>query len=557
MSGVPCGLAACIACSLPALARSAPIDGARVQAALTSASVSGEVPERDRAAVEAAVSEVVAEIQALAKPKTPSRAFDDVIRKINDMLPIGAGAYGRGGVVNPLVFKLFSARDFSIHFQDYLFAEEHGNHARAAMNISALNQDSGQLYPILPRSELIELVDATTNQEATSRNAIVDALVARLAALTDTAKTAADFDPMIAEIETAQEVNSNFDNDLAQSLQRLRFLTSEWQDYFLQLATNPEKASRTLQRMSQESGLFSAALREKVTERMPEAAERIPANPAEQHQYVRAAPTPTPASVPDPAGLTIDNLREYAAKLSQIRIGPGNIPISVASEMLGRMITAHESLLDGDTQKTYEIYNWFGTRLGDYEGPLERVREEMTNQALQVQFKDAGIEPEPSEKASAYGGRIIEAYIKAAKWQSVIDALAVANILGLRDQYAADIAAFQIFVTGTRQEIAGEYALAVGSYLLSLSSTGHYTPVDAIAARLKVIRADHHEEYADGYAAYMDGRAQRAALLGAFNQVGAQRPQQLKALGRTPNGTLLPGNSAASSPTPQPSPIHP
>jgi hypothetical protein len=533
-----------VAISLPTPA-GASAEDARIQAALTESTESGAVPERDRLAAEVAVNKIVADVQALARanPRAPSKAFDEVIRRISAILPINGAVYVRGGVPSPIALKLISAREFSIRFQDYLSAEEHGNLAKAAMNVATLSQGSEQLYQILPRSEMIALNEATEAQEASYRKEIIDRLTGKLTDLTDTAKNGSDLDPLLSEIEAAQESSSSYDNQLAQQLQGLRQFTSDWQDYFMQLVSNPERATSNLQHMYQESGAYPASLRAKVTERMP-------VKPPDPNA---ARPTPTPVTLPDPAGLTEENLHDYVVKLNMNRLGNLNTPELMGVEnVLGQLDAAHENLLNGDPRKIYELYDYYPYSLGQYDTPVQKVREAVTIRALQIQFPDAGIAPEPSERTPAYAKRIVAAYISAAKWQKVIEALQAAEAIGRKSEFAPDIAAFRTFVTGIHQELAEEYALAVSSYLQCLASTGQFTPVDELAARLKAIKADHHKEYADGYTAYMVGRSDMAGQ-SQFQRNGAQRPLQVRVPGRAVDGTPL----SVSPPQPTAIPTHP
>ncbi|HEY5078861.1 MAG TPA: hypothetical protein VII43_03395 [Opitutaceae bacterium] len=531
-----------VATSLPSPA-GASSDNARIQAALSESVENGAVPERDRLAAESVVNKIVADIQALARanPRASSKQFDEVIRRISAIVPINGALYARGGVPSPLALKLFSAKEFSIRFQDYLSAEEHGNFAKSAMSIAALNQGSEQLYQILPRSEMIALDDAAEAKEASYRRETIDRLTADLTALADNAKAAADFDPLLAQIEAAQEAGSIYDNQLAEQLQRLRQFTSDWQDYYLQLVSNPERATSNLQRMYQESGAYPASLRAKVTERMP-------VKPPDPNA---ARPTPTPVTLPDPAGLTEENLHDYVVKLNMNRLGMMNTPeIMGVENVLGQLDAARGGLLSGDPQKAYELYSYHPYWLGDYEAPAQRVREAITIHALLVQFPDAGVAPEPSERAPAHARRIVAAYISAAKWQKVIEALQAADAIGRKSEYAADIAAFRTFVSGIHEELAEQYALAVSSYLQCLASTGQFTPVDELAARMKAIKADHHKEYADGYTAYMEGRPD---LADQYQRNGASRPLQVRVPGKAVDGTPL----SAGTPQPTAVPSHP
>ena len=530
------------AASLPALA-GASSDDARIQAALTQSIVSGAVPERDRVAVESAVDKIVAEVQALARsnPRPPSKAFDEVIRRMSSIIPVNGAIYARGSAFSPIALKLFSARDFSIHFQDYLFAEEQRNFAKAAMSISALSQGSEQLYQILPRSEMIALEDATEAQEAVYRKEILDRLTAKLTELADTAKTGSDFDPLLGEIEAAQEAGSSYDNELAQQLQGLRQFTSEWQDYFLQLVSNPERAAGSLQRMYQESDAYPLSLRAKVIQLMP-------VKPRDPNA---AIPTPTPVTLPDPAALTEENLHDYVKRLNMNRLGSLNtLELTGVENVLSQLDAAHESLPGGDPRKVYELYHYYPYALGEYDAPVQRVRDAMTIHALQIQFSDAGAVPKASEKAPAYAKRVIEAFIAAEKWQKVIEALVAADAIGRESEFASDIAAYRTLVAGIHQEAAEQYALAVSSYLQCLASTGQFTPVEPLAARLKAIKADHHKEYADGYAAYMEGRTD---LAGQNQRNGAQRPLQVRVPGKAVDGTPL----SAGTPQPTAVPTHP
>lgn len=523
---------------LPSPAR-ASTDDARIQAALSESFENGAVPERDRLAAESAVNRIVADIQALARanPRASSKAFDEVIQRINNILPINGAIYAKRATPSSLALRLLSAREFSIRFQDYLSAEEHGNFARAAMNIAALDQVSDQLYQVLPRSEVVALDEAAEAQEATYRKQTIDKFTSELTALTDSAKGGSKFDPLLAEIEAAQEACSNCDNLLSQQLQGLRQFTSDWQDYFLQIGSNPERAKSNLQRMYQESGAYPSSLRARVAERMP-------VKPPEPNA---TRPTPTPVTLPDPDALTEENLHDYVARLNMNRLGSLNtMDIMAVENVLSQMSAARESLLSGDPQKVYDYYSYHPNWLGDYEIPAQRVREAITIHALQSQFPDAGVEPETPEKAPAFAKRIVAAYISAAKWTKVIEALQAAESIERKSEFAADLAAFRTFLAGTHQESAEQYALAVSSYLQCLASTGQFTPVDELAARLKAIKADHHKEYADGYAAYMDGRPDPTGL---NQRYGTQRPLQVRVPGKAVDGTPL----SASQPTSLPS----
>jgi hypothetical protein len=511
-------VALCLSAAVPRVLRAS--EESRVQTALSTPN--GEIPDRDKEFVEGVVDRVITQIQQLVAGTPKPEDFDPIIHKLDEMMPLNLRG-ARSANPNPTYFKLASAKEFAARYQDYLAGAEHENYAKAAQSISSLNQEESEMYPIIARSQLVALEEQVMAREAVSRQAIVDGFALRVVDTADKAKTAADFDALYNEIGAAQQQDANLDNELAQNLAQLRRCVSLWQDYLLQLGPEPERAAKTLASLWQNSNGMPAAFRAQISKRLPQEQQpvRRPAEPS---------PTTTAATLPDPEGLRPENLRYYSVRLDMNRLGVLNTQeISSAERVITELSSAYNGLVNGEPQRVFELaYNLSGP-VGAYEGPIAKVKEQLLTRALLARFPDAGVTAVPGEKAVDLAKRMVAARVGNRQWQRAIDTLATLDVMGRRAEYVPDTAAIQTFLTGTHQEVAEEYALATSSYLQSLASTGQFTPVDAIAERLKAIKAEHPAEFAEGHLAYTHGsvaKAAQQALAMSYSAVGRAAQQQ-------------------------------
>ena len=535
----PFGLMLLVSTGMPSLKAddASPVASARIQPA-------ANAKTQPEPFSEAQVEKIVADIQGKVAASAPAKDFDGILQRIASLSP----ALGSNYVRDSLTTELISAREFTVHWQDYILAEEAGNYGKAGQAIGQLVQESAQLYPIIPRSELLARQDETSAQMVKNRAAVVESLVKHLGAAIDRAKAPVDFDGVLGEIETAQEETAQFDSTLNMTLQGLRRYAGSWQELYAQLNNGAPTASytRTLDNLSRDTSSYALELRSRVDSRYPKQSDT-------SAHTGPGAPTKPPETLPDPSGLTLQNVEKYLNRLNQAPHGntyTGETQAAAAD--LAQTVAAKNKLMLGDPMPALELYSTRSFQpLGDYAMPIAEIHSILALRALNYQFRE--IVPDPNDTVGTYLDRIMKAKIKDKDWQGVIDALqdmmTANSSFGMqRSSLPADLAAYHSLIVGIHQEAAEQYSQAIASYLEALSSPGSYTPVDELAARLKAMKLNHPKEYLDGQAAANS----HESLLAQLAAMRAMNPQQ----GFQRNGVGYPpgfNGNRPGLPTPAPS----
>jgi hypothetical protein len=108
---------------------------------------------------------------------------------------------------------------------------------------------------------------------------------------------------------------------------------------------------------------------------------------------------------------------------------------------------------------------------------------------------------QPNESSSEYLLRLVREAAQKQDWSLALRAVEAFRTVAfgggaIPSWILGDVTAFGAMVRAERQERAGEFADAVGSYRAALESTGQNVPVDFIGERLRLLRKNHPEAFA-------------------------------------------------------------
>ncbi len=503
--------------------------------------------ERDQA-LEEIVDDTCAKFSTNAKVED----FDPLFKRLAGLAP-AAGQYN-----DPNAQKIEMVRSFVSRVQDYLQQSSHGNTEQAANALNEIIQISGRL-PAVSRSKLLALQDEIGARQA-ARNAALAAqledLRKNVITVVDSAKSAADFDAVLADLAKPPAADPYRGNGSAGNLfnqfESLRRFTHRWQDYFSQLESgNTNAAQNALRELANDGSSEAFYPRSRILARL-------------NGKLTMGSDPDLVGAIVTPAELTLDTLdklaRQSAARRSGGGVSGGVDPgmDEVANES-ARLRAAASQLKLGNPQAALSLPRTsnFLSHSGDYEFAFARVQQALIVQALAVSLAaPAELKPADNETPASFLQRVLRYGRDKADWQLVYRALEVSQTMGLQGGGFSDYAGYRIFFIGLNQERAGDWQAAVRSYQSSLRTVGPNLPVDEIGKRLKTLKEAHPKEYeaAQGQAETSSIDLRGVIPVGAMPNRG--NPAGYVAVRDPQTGTIIgfrpPGSQADSLPAPPP-----
>ena len=371
------------------------------------------------------------------------------------------------------------------------------------------NMDA-QLAQITSMYTSTEVQEATTNllsEIKKERKDKVDAEVAEVKTLMTKAgqaitqaKKPEDLDDLIAEMSKHQN-NRYGGNPALQANQQLfqEFSSAcefvkQWQNYLAHLANGQTDQARSdLQMLSQNNYGDGLLPRSKLLEL--EAPDKMLA-----HTGTVTPVTSTPAlqaqAILD--GMkTLDDIKPALVKLEPLRQSDTQELQFVCNE-LSQMRSNYDDIKAGLPVQSNVAYNY--NQNGITVPPV--LRTQMLLLMLQTRFDSyKGPSPQPGEKPTDYVARVMADATTRQDWALLRDADSARNTLTQNNGLGYNISSFggvESIISGSHQEEAGQFALAVRSYEQALQSDDPALPAKIIGDKLAAIQRDHPKEFADG-----------------------------------------------------------
>jgi len=445
------------------------------------------------AARDKALEEIIADAGAKFTAKAKASDFDPLLKRLASLPSPGGGQYN-----DPGAQKLELVRSFVTRAQDYMQQSATGNAEQAANILNELVQLTGRI-PSVSRSQLLALQSEAAarlgarNEAATAR---FESLKKTVQGLIETAKTAADFDEILAEMAKPVVTNYNYsNNNLGNQIENLRRFTRRWQDYYGQLeAGNGQAAQTTLREIAGDNNSEAFYPRSRILARL----NGKPVLPTSADAVGELVP---------PDALTLDTIDKLARQLAA-RPGPGAYGApepgkeDLATEV-NRFRSAANQLRLGNFQSAYTQARPGSSapHTGEYSLALARMQQALILQILPGYISaPAELKPTAKEAPDAYLMRVLAHAREKADWSlayRAIDAMGWLNpnSAGIT---ALDFSGYRSFFTGLNQEKAGQWVWATRYYLGALKSTGQAFPAEEIGRRLQEIKAAHPAEYESG-----------------------------------------------------------
>lgn len=437
---------------------------------------------------------IVRELADRFNSRAPAQDFDPLLRRISAFTPT---PYAQ----DPASAELEGAREFITHWQDYLVQSSQGKQREAENSLQALVQLAAR-FTAVPRSALMTLQSNPPANEAAAamdrqEKARVDSMVAKAVAAIDSAKTAADLDPLVAELAAAP-LEGNGGNypgggvlPSTRRLDNVKIFVREWQEYLAAAHSGkPTDAMRILQDLANPRYDASFYPRSKVLELM-------------QHPVSAAA---GPLIAPD--ALTIDNLREFYRQLIGLN---GTSYLADHGEpqleqVVSQLCTALGQVRAGNPANAVSnarnsVVGFY--QAGDYTGAVARVTDEIVLLALPPYIEaPAEFAPLPTESAKSYLDRVLKGAVASKNWELAYRAVLARGELSSRMGGSADTMAdtevLRDMILATNQEAAQQWADCTTSYLNALRALSTLVPAKEIGDRLERIKAEHPEDYESG-----------------------------------------------------------
>lgn len=435
-----------------------------------------------------AADALVAEVQSAVAAGAPIKTYDALLLKLSSLNFGNQGTNDRSSRNTKLeILRLFITR-----WQDYLYASEQGNFESASQTLRQMIQEAAVL-PIIPRSELMDLHNQIGAKTTDAGNAIMTPLLAKLDKVFESADAAADFDPILADINAAQtketQARPNLNSSVTRTLQGLRQFVIRWQEYLtLRDSGKTQDAQNLLRNLSTDS---SYATDEIIVRYRAKARERL-ANP----KAVGPAPDSLKVEL-----LTLEKLDAFAAAVKAQEIHGGNTAHPRLADTVRTLLTARDQLrtraqLSAMRSLQFSHPESFVKDTGVFATALESVRRDLFNQGISLQLP-ASVAPLADENPRDFLRRIIQTQLEARNYHAVYDALKLSDLLNNQSAQidSMDSAVFRALIEGGNQESAGQYALAVKAYQRALASPSRLVPIEEVKARLSKIKQEHPEAF--------------------------------------------------------------
>jgi len=437
---------------------------------------------------------IVRELADKFNSRAPAQDFDSLLKRISAFTP---SPYAQ----DPASAELEGAMEFITHWQDYLVQSSQGKQREAENSLQALVQLAAR-FTAVPRSALMTLQsNPPANEAATAmerqEKTRVDSMVAKAVAAIDSAKTAADLDPLIAELAAVplEGIGGNYPGGgvlpSTRRLDNVKLFVREWQEYLAAAHSGkPTEAMRILQDLANPRYDASFYPRSKVLELMG-------------HPVSAAA---GPLIAPD--ALTIDNLREFDRQLISLN-GTGYLAdhgapqleqvVSQLCAALGQVRAGNPANAVSNARNS--VVGFY--QAGDYAGAIARVTDQIVLLALPAYIEaPAAFAPLPKESAKSYLERVLKGAVASENWELAYRAVLARGELSSRMGGSADTMAdtevLRDMILATNQEAAQQWADCTTSYLDALRSLSTLVPAKEIGDRLERIKAEHPEDYESG-----------------------------------------------------------
>jgi len=434
--------------------------------------------------IEAVLGEAAAKFMARA----PAVDFDGLLKRLAS-LPVVQGQRGDQ--------RLELARRLVTTCQDYLMATEHDQAEQASNALNQLIQMSAGLT-VIPRSALLGLqaqAMGDSTKITNEANARFDVLKQKVVETVDSAKSAADFDPILLEItqmgaQGVRRTNRYQVTTTIDQLEPLRRFIQRWQEYFSQAeAGHGVGANNALTDLLNDSNTELFYPRSRILTRL---------NGKPKAAILVAAVTAPPMS---PDSLTIDNLEEFDRQLSGLS---GSDPsIQPLSKAIDRLLYAANQVKIGYPEPaiTIALDQNLSFQTGRYSLAIGRIQQAVLTRAMPAYIgAPADLKPLDQESADAYMQRVAARGRELKDWLLVYRALnerRAANPQLLNTfEFNAEIEGYRQFFIGMNMERAEQWVQAIRAYLAALQrDESADLPAEEIGARLRKLKAAHPRDY--------------------------------------------------------------
>jgi len=372
----------------------------------------------------------------------------------------------------------------------------------------------------------------------------------------NSAKKAEDLDPVLFDLQKYENngmgslaiAPSNL--DLQRELIGALEFTKQWQSYLTHLAAGDFNQTRNdLQALSQNQFGPGLIPRSRILELIQNPPVPVPAGDA-------PAPEVSAAQKIVDGINTLDDLPTALTKLNDLA-AQDEIAREYAQH-LSPMVEVYEDLKNG--LPTSVNIDFMGGLSGA--GISVKANSLLLKFILQHYFDTyKGAPPRDDETPATYTARVKTDALAGQDWALLKKALTAHAYLyrnvamgGAPDDESAGL---DRMITGLNQQQAGQYALAVGSFLDALKAGSLDVPASFIGAQLDALKRDHAAEYDAGMEAYlspvMPGNPYSPGMNSAFRS--RSFPGQTSGLRVPPNPTLqIPGTKAATTNAPPAAP---
>jgi hypothetical protein len=464
----------------------------------------------------AAADALITEVQKAVKAGDPVQTFDGFLAKIAAISNGNWDRFNPGGVGG----KLDSIRTFVTRWQDFLYARSRGNFEAAGIDLRQIIQDA-TVFPIIPRSELMILLDKINDEGIAADKDFIAPLLQELETGINSAKAAGELDRLMADLNTAQTQEARRHSSRGTvgwvTIQQIRIFALRWQEYltFLENGKIPD-AQMILRALVAENYTDNAVLTKYRSLFIRKLNEYQPSPPNPPPRIQPNTPPPGPAGVTPsvtappllkPEELTLENLGTLRSAL------PGNSApangdhprlASVLDNLLaiqqqinaGRGFQAFQMLVDGGMPPP--AGNYVG-QTGAYAPVIAALRNQLFRQSIQL-AANTKVQPIGEEDPVAYIKRLLIYEIENRDWPAASTMIDLETVIQAEpaDELNRTRRAVQVIAHGRREEGAQHYASAVRFYLIALATKSKMIGITSVQGYLDNIKDGHPDEYALG-----------------------------------------------------------
>jgi hypothetical protein len=331
-----------------------------------------------------------------------------------------------------------------------------------------------------------------TNAQGGKTDAVTaryNALRAKVAKTIASAKSAADFDDVLAELAKPADNQTNY--NAANQVENLRRFARKWQEYYSQTeAGNSTAAQRILTELANDGSTDAISPRSLTLARLNGVAPK------------GTLPEANEPLIP-PDQLTLSNLDKLLQQLSTRRVNPNSGIIDPAIDGLAqateRIQVAVEQLQLGNPQPAVSLGtdSSMAFRARAYGPKIMALQRDLTLAGIAKSIEaPPALNPEHDETVRAYIERVIEHGRETKDWGLVSRTIKTAqSIGGLRTLVGNEFVSYGHFFAAMNEEAAEEWVLAVRDYKEALHAAGPLGPTKEITERLVQLKQSHPKEY--------------------------------------------------------------